>query len=136
MKQTPRQYARALSEATDGLTDAEVAKVMPRFLALLRRSRAIKLLPRILRAFESLEQAKTGKTHIILETARAHSDDKVKGMLKEKVKDFSLEHKVEPKLQGGAVVTIGDTRIDGSVQAALKRLRHDLTNSSSFVTHS
>lgn len=136
MKLTPRQYAEALFAATRGADSKAADQAVVRLHTLLRRSRALKLYPRIIAAFERLSRAQSGKPHVKVETARPHGAKQLAALLEKAIGPASLETSVKPELQGGAVLTVGDTRIDGSVAAALRRLRHQLASSSLAVTHS
>ncbi len=136
MKLSPRQYAEAYLDACDGANAEEQKRILERLLVRLRRAKAGKLLPRILAAAEELALQRSGTTRVRITTARPHSAQSIANGLKEQIGAVVVDHTVDPSLKGGAVLTVGDTRIDGSVTAALRRLRVQLSSSLSPSIHS
>jgi F0F1-type ATP synthase delta subunit len=136
MKLTPRQYAEGFLDACDGASASEQEAIVARLRARLQRAKALKLFPRIVTAAEDLALRRSGLTRVRVETARAHGADPLAERLKSSIGAVVVDHAVIPELQGGAVVTIGDTRIDGSVATSLRRLRDRLAHSPSSPSHS
>jgi F-type H+-transporting ATPase subunit delta len=97
---------------------------------LLRKGRVM-LLPDVARAFERMVEEKTGRARAAVTTATPMNDD-FHRRLQERLERLSgrkltVERLVDPAILGGVVARVGDTLYDGSLRAALARLREQLT---------
>lgn len=126
MKVSARQYAHALLAATeDGSVAPTVATAS--LLARLQRTHKLRLLPAIMKALDVLRNTATNTVPVRLTTARPVATESIQTSLHAHLKaTITLDHQIDPTLLGGAVVTIGDTRIDASVAGSLARLRRSL----------
>ena len=124
MKLTPRQYAQALLESTDGRSRNEAAQVVRRLARLVPRAKLTRLWPKIIRSYESLQRRQAGRLRVQLATARPfdqkHLSETIQRTLDQPI---DLETAVDTRLIGGAVVTIDDTRRDASLRASLEQTR-------------
>ena len=120
MKRTPTQYASALLSAAQEAKDLD--SLIIRFRALLRRDKAVKLLPRIVQAAARLNRQAKGETLVEVTTARSAAGHKLIDLLRPAFGPVELVQREDPALIGGAVIRAEDTLIDGSVRTMLKSL--------------
>ncbi len=127
MKHTARQYAATLLAATEGKDHKDIDSVLAQFLTALRKDKARRMLPAIVKAFQTLSEEHAGKRSADVTTARSHEAHTIQHAL-EKALDqkVTVQHHMNPKLLGGIVVRIGDTLIDASVRSRLAILRTKL----------
>lgn len=99
-------------------------------LRVLAKHGRMNLVFGILRTATAELESRAGSRRVRVSTATPLSDEQqasLKSTLRERFGfDPILDLQVEPALVGGAVFRVGDTVYDGSVQAALKRLRATL----------
>lgn len=127
MKHSARQYAATLFAAVEGKTEKETELIVRQFLALLRKEKARKLLPAVVKAFSALGLAAEGKQEAFVTTARQHETKPVQHALEKATnKKILVRSEIHPKLLGGVIVRIGDTRIDASIRSRLQALRTKL----------
>ncbi len=127
MKHTVRQYAATLLAATEGKTHEELDVVLAQFLAIVRKNKARRILPSILKIFQTLAEEHAGRRSADVTTARSHEATALQRALEKAVEQkVTMEHHEDPKLLGGVVVRIGDTLIDASVRSRLETLRTKL----------
>ena len=128
MRVTPRKYAQVLATC---LTDSsDQAEIIRRFLALLRRHKQFKLLPKILIAFEKEWALRSGTAKISVEypgkfkESLTHLHDILEKKLDKKI---TLMSKPNDALIGGFRLRMDDTLMDASIAGALKNFTHSLT---------
>ncbi|MBI4423498.1 MAG: ATP synthase F1 subunit delta [Elusimicrobia bacterium] len=96
------------------------------FLKLLIDKKRIGLLPVIVADFGRLLDESAGRLRAQVRAASELSPAELETLAKKlrafTGKDVVLEIKTDPELLGGAVVRMGDTVLDGSIQGQLKRL--------------
>lgn len=127
MRRSARQYAATLFAAIEGKTEKETETVVRHFLALLRKEKARKLLPAIVKTFSALMHEKAGEQEALVMTARPHDVKPVQHALEKATgQKMVIRHTTDPHLLGGVVVRIGDMRIDASIRSRLERLRTTL----------
>ena len=121
MKITPKKYAQVLAI----MLDTAERTIIANFLAVLRRRRQIKYLPRIMRAFEDewLKRRGIKKVEISYPERFADSLAGFEKNLKLNLGD-KLKIKAVPAddMIGGFRVRVGDTMMDASVSGRLKAL--------------
>lgn len=128
------QVAEALVDTCRDLPDGRLAEAIDAALHLLERrglSRAIRTFPRavadVLRKKEGIivasltTPAGAGEHHASIESA-------LRAALGKKI---SLEEKKDSSILGGAFLSHGDERFDGSIRCALQRLRLHLSTAAS-----
>lgn len=131
MKRTPRQFAHALVDLLLAAKDASQEKaVMRDFLSFLLKKRMMKLLPRIVMAFETLWRERTSQHVVHIETAKKMSDDRLRSMTTHFREALGGSVSVTPILSktlvAGLKVRVGDAVLDGSMQTRLSRLHQHL----------
>ncbi|MDP2630569.1 MAG: F0F1 ATP synthase subunit delta [Candidatus Uhrbacteria bacterium] len=126
-KESAKLVARALQLASHGKKKSEVDALVESFV-LERGSRGhMKFLTAVSKELTVLVEREKGIEHI--ECRLAHvSEKEAKGLItaisKKLKKDVEATVTEDPSLIAGAVVTFGDTRIDGSLKARLAQLEH------------
>jgi F-type H+-transporting ATPase subunit delta len=118
---------RMLSDLLDRLPASPATRATA---GLLLRKGRILLLPDVARAFERMVEARTGRARATVTTAVPLPEDfhrRVQDSL-EKLsgRKLTVERQVDPEILGGVVARVGDVLYDGSLRAALARLREKL----------
>jgi F-type H+-transporting ATPase subunit delta len=100
------------------------------FVRVLVEADRLAVLPQIATLFEGLKDAAEGVAKARIDTAFPLSDDELSGIKAALEKHFGKKIEatvaVDPELIGGARITVGDTVIDGSVQAKLQAMATQL----------
>ena len=130
MRISSRQYAEGLYGALHGATPEERGGVIDRFLALIVRSRAKRLLPAILGHLERLDERATGQKRITLTLSRKASNEAAQSILPEAKRLFgagaTLRVSTDPTLIGGGVFQTETERVDASVGGRLREFKRFL----------
>lgn len=99
-------------------------------LLLLVRKRREALLGEIVRQYDALELQARGEEPLTVTSAKELSSGELRSLVErlERVygKKFSVTQAVQPGLIGGVRITMGDRRIDGSVEGRLEELTRTL----------
>ena len=123
----PRQ---AKQEAVQKIFAGELSPMMMNFLRFLLDKQRISILSEIAQQYENFANEAQGILVADVTTARALSDsldEKFKAKLGEITgKKIKLRKHLDEKLLGGAVVRMGDKRIDGSLTSRMKALEAQL----------
>jgi F-type H+-transporting ATPase subunit delta len=136
MKLSSRQYAEALLDVTHGASESDTRAVIKRLRELLRRNRAEKLWPAIIASYTRIQRERSGHILVRMETAHDHPEAQIRAALSERLgAEVDLELSARAELIGGAVITVGDTRIDGSVRTQLDLLRRTLSTPEAQSIH-
>ncbi len=125
-----RSYATALIAAWSETSVNERPGMIRRFLELLRRQRAMKLLPRILDWVNRLDDEAAGRTRVMVTGAVDVDAHKLTKALTEKLGAVTVTTATNPSLIGGLAIRVGDTVVDGTVATRLKKLHHHLRHAS------
>ena len=123
---TAHQYADALVAAWSDTPTKERPVLIKNFVALLRRQRATKVLPRILEWVQRLEDQENGVTRVTVTSAGEMDDKKLATALSKHLGQVAIDQIVDPKLIGGIAIRFGDQQVDGSVSTRLKQFSHQL----------
>lgn len=121
-----------LARDVQGKAMAAVAKTLKlstlttNFLGVLATNRRLAKLPTIIAAFKAIAAAQRGEIAATVTSAHPLSADQL-ATLKTRLtaregRTVMLTATVDPDLLGGLVVTIGSTRIDGSIRTRLNSL--------------
>lgn len=121
-KLTSRAYATALIAAWTATPEQDHPAMIRRFLELLRRQRAMKLLPRIIDWVHTLEDTTAGRTRAMVTGAVDIDAAKITKDLTEKLGAVTVTTATDPALIGGLAIRVGDTVVDGTVATRLKKL--------------
>lgn len=120
MRYSAKQYALALHELlSDAKTPAAHAEVVKKFATALSANGDTKLVDDIGYHFEKLRQKKEGSISVHMTTPSKNAVEFPKNLDGKKVELTVTE---DPSLLAGAIVTVGDYRIDNSVRERLKKL--------------
>jgi F-type H+-transporting ATPase subunit delta len=96
------------------------------FVKILAENDRLTLLPEIVAQFETLKANSEGTLEATITSAQQLSqpqiDDLVAGLKAKFNRKVDVQVAVDPELIGGAVITIGDQVIDGSVKGRLQRM--------------
>lgn len=125
MKITARKYAQALAL----MLDSAEKTIIENFLALLRQRKQTRLLPKILKSFETEWLKRRGYTKVQVAYPKqfASSLPELEAALKAKLGDnIHMESKPAEDLIGGYQVRVDDILIDASIQGRLKALERRL----------
>lgn len=128
MKVSSSQYAKTLLALSD---TGDVRRIAASFLTLLRRNRAAKRLPAILRMAERLSDERDGMVSLSVETA-TEADASVRQVIESAVVGFFpgkrpiFRYGVVPGLVGGARISSDDEMIDATVRRRLTELEKTL----------
>ena len=96
------------------------------FVKVLAENDRLSLLPEIATQFETLKASAEGTLEAPITSAQALTqaqvDELVAGLRAKFNRNVNVQVAVDPELIGGAVITIGDQVIDGSVKGRLQRM--------------
>ncbi len=121
-----RDYATALMGAWHDAPAHDRPKVARKFLELLRRQRATKLMPRILDWIERLDDQAAGRTRVVVTGAGTIEAEALTKTLQAKLGAVAVATRTNERVIGGLAIRVGDTVVDGTVATRLQRLRHHL----------
>lgn len=127
MRSNVRRFALAYLEAAEAAGERGLPALARRFVELLARRRQRRLLPKIIAAIGPLWNERHGITPVRVTTA-APVDP---ALLAKTLPAGDLSTAVDPEILGGAIVDIGDVRVDGSVRSSLNRLHAALARKES-----
>lgn len=123
-----RDYAQLLLTTVSDVPATKRAAIVKQFLALLRRQRALKLLPRIIDHLQLLDDQRQGRTRVTITTAAPIDLERLTHRLTAVVGRVVVDVRTQPELLGGVTLRIADTELDGSVRTQLARLRTHLSH--------
>lgn len=122
--------AATRNQVVDDLLAGKATDVVRAFVGLIVGAGRGGQLTEIVNSFVSLAAASSGRSVATVRSAVALSADqqqKLVAALKQKTgTDVELQLVVDPSVVGGAVTTIGDTVIDGSLRTRLTQMREAL----------
>ena len=121
-----KQLARILVESVEGKTKQQMSEEVKDFVRFLAEQNLIDQWREIEQAIDAVWKEEYGVSSVRLVTAHELTD-KAKQALQSVVKGADLDQRVDKELIGGAVLRIDDTRIDGSVSAALQKMKISLS---------
>lgn len=122
-------YAKLYYASAASVPTAKRSSVAAAFLQLLRRHRALKLVPRILAHLQRLDDAANRTTRVVATVADRTDATQLEQQLTKAIGSVVLDLKVDPALRGGLVLRVGDVQVDGSLRSKLEQLHHHLTTS-------
>lgn len=128
MKITAQKYAQALAL----MLDSAEKTIIENFLALLRQRKQSRLLPKILKSFETEWRKQRGYTKVQVSYPKKFENDlpELEAALRAKLGDkIHLATTADDELIGGYQVRVDDTLIDASIQGRLRALEHKITHS-------
>lgn len=118
-------FARALQAAGQGKKKSEIDALVQSFVLQWGTRGKVKFLSAVLKALEQSVEQEKGTLRVLCRVASG-AEKGAKSLTtllaKQLKKDVEITVVEDPSLIAGAVVTYGDTRIDGSVKARLNQL--------------
>lgn len=127
MRITPKKYAALLYEMTKGVEKGVLTKAVRAFITLLARHRAVAMMPRIERAYQTVYNAHEEVIDVEIVSARELSAPNMKA-LKSVLKEYHVEcaTRVDEAVLGGARIKVGDYMIDDTLKARLQELKRKM----------
>ena len=126
MRKTPGTLARELYVSLMATPERSRPKVMREFFYALTLKRQSAMRPRIVDAFARLALLAEGKKMGRIVTARK-LDATERAHFYKRFPDVAFVEHVDPTLVGGAVVTVGDEVIDGTIAGTIQNLKRTLS---------
>jgi F-type H+-transporting ATPase subunit delta len=131
MKISARQYAQCLYELVVTEPDDKVKEILPKFVALLEKHRALSLAPAVILAFTEIWNNQHGEVAAELTAARElklEAKEIIINYLKDKsgAKEVILDEKLDPNILGGFVLKYSNKIIDASLRSNLESLKNSL----------
>lgn len=131
MKISPKQYARSLAEAAEGVSEKEEKILTERFLGILEKNSDLKKMPKIISEMEKINEAQSGVKKAKLATAVELSDvmkkevaQKLENVFKERI---VLSAKIVPEILGGIIIEAGNEILDASARATISKFKQALS---------
>lgn len=129
MKVTPRKYAQALAQTLESAENSK--EIIRNLLAILRRRKQFRLLPKILQAFEEEWSRRRGivKMRVTYPERFEDSLSELEKNLRDKLGKHIEMHSISSKtLIGGFRLHYEDILIDASLESRLRALSRRLNN--------
>lgn len=123
------EYAQALIKALENTTREEAGEIVKRFIALVRRAGHIRLLPKIVAAYERLQKIREKRSGAIVSIAKEQDAQIYDRAIKEAVGELRVSSetitlRTDETLIGGYRVTTRDKMIDRSFKRSLSTIYH------------
>lgn len=125
-KLLPQQYAKVLFHLTQDAPEKKLNDIIDTFVAYLKKERAIKKLPHILKHFETYAKEKNGVHEIEVTSAHPLTKETIHNIEKAIGETVETKTKVDETMVGGIVIRTKNTILDGSVKTQLARLKHNM----------
>ncbi len=131
MKISPKQYAQTLYDLTVNKSEDEIKEIIAKFVANLKKVGLLNKSKEIIAEFKNIYN----QEHKILpvRVVSAHKlTEEEKNNLREKLKDkyqvreVELTNQIDPSLQGGFKLIVGENVIDESVAEGVRLLKKAL----------
>ena len=122
-KNTTKDYATALYDATYGLKGKDLREVIYNFVKLLAREQKLKQAERIIAEFAAYAKKQEGIQDIAIASARELDGRMINEIKKTFGDKVEAAHTVEENLLGGFVVKTADKIFDASLKMQLQRLK-------------
>lgn len=124
MRYSAPQYATALHDLARETPRAKRRGMIREFLATVAKNSSLSLLPEIAREYEALADREKGLRHV---TVRAPERLPAGGVARKLHFKAAVKSERDARLLGGAVIEVGDVRVDNSLARRLGRVREALT---------
>ncbi len=122
----PAVSAERVAELVIEVAGGDLGERGANFVKVLAENDRLSLLPEISAQFETLKANAEGTLEATITSAQvltqAQIDDLVAGLKAKFNRAVNVQVAVDPELIGGAVITIGDQVMDGSVKGRLQRM--------------
>lgn len=121
-------YAQLLFDSASTVTGERRREIVQRWLQLIRRHRAMKLMPRITAHLERIGDEAAQQTRVGVTATTAEETQHLAAELTDVLGRVVIDLTVDPSLRGGLVLRVGDDEIDGSLKTRFRQLHHHLIN--------
>ena len=132
MKISAKRYAKALYDVINDVSTKERDVIITRFIALLARRNSLSSMESIITEYRehATKMAGTVNVHVTVARKLSNATEKIfsSDLSKRLKKDVIVHTHIDPALIGGAVISYGDTIIDGSVTRAIADLKESLAS--------
>jgi len=131
MKISARQYAQCLYELVSSESEDKIKKILPKFVVLLEKHRALSLAPAVIAAFTEIWNKEHGEVMAELTSARELKSE-AKEMIVDYLKNKSgateviLDEQVDQNILGGFVLKYNNKIVDASLRSSLESLKNSL----------
>ncbi len=126
MKITPKQYAVALYESTQHISEKEAGERIGNFVGVLKKNNDLSLGRKIINEYQNYCRRKKDIAKVQITASAKIGGDAINALTKKLGQTVEIEQKVDESLIGGAVIRMDDVLIDGSVKKKLERLKNIL----------
>jgi F-type H+-transporting ATPase subunit delta len=131
MKISARQYAQCLYELVSNESDDKVKEILPKFVVLLEKHRALSLAPAVIAAFTEIWNREHGEVVAELTSARelkSEAKELIVDYLKNKsgAREVILDEQVDYNILGGFVLKYNNKIIDASLRSSLAELKNQM----------
>ena len=131
MKISARQYAQCLYELVSNESEDKVKEILPKFVVLLEKHRALNLAPAVISAFTEIWNREHGEVVAELTSARelkSEAKEMIVDYLKNKsgAKEIILDENVDSNILGGFVLKYNNKIVDASLRSSLESLKNSL----------
>ncbi|MFA5062027.1 MAG: F0F1 ATP synthase subunit delta [Patescibacteria group bacterium] len=128
MKKTSnKQYAKALFEATKGMSAHNLTEIVNSFLGILQRDHRLKKIEYIIEEFVKYSKKAGGIKEIEVESARKLEPVTIEKIRKVFGAKSEITETINKDLIGGLRLKVDDVILDASIKNQLQRLKQTLT---------
>lgn len=125
-RNSPRQYAVALYEATTEAKRDDIGQIVANFAAILAKGRQLKLADKIIEEFINYAKEKDGFVRISITTAIKLDEKIIDSIKKVFGKKVETTENIDESIIGGLIVRTKDVIMDASIKTQLNKLKQSL----------
>jgi len=126
MKTLPKNYALGLYEAIKTLeSKTQIQGAIKNFILILKKERALYLIPKIISAFEKIYKKENGIIDIEVTTKNEIDFNTI---IKNLGNKLEIKKKIDSNIIGGLILKYEDNLIDGSLKKKLEILKEGFKN--------
>ncbi len=134
MRNDPRQYARALVEGFEGISEKKAKEKAERFKKIVYKHGAAKRIGEILMKFTELWRERKGPIASVVSATPLSSKTKTRMGKILKSKKYVMKEEVNPSVIGGVAMFLGNEYlIDGTFKGKLRRLQRMIDLRESYL---
>ena len=133
MKVSPRQYAQALYDLTEGKSESEIDSIIKKFLKNVKNNGQMRFSREIITQFEKIYNAANNIIAATVTTAFPLQNAQKDIMEKYIADEYDASNVVatyceDKNIKGGVIIRVGDEVLDASVDGKLKLINNALHN--------
>jgi F-type H+-transporting ATPase subunit delta len=128
MKITPKKYAQALYELTEGKNEKEIKDILENFAGFLVDNRDISKADKVIEQFGKIWNKKNRTVEAKAVTS-TETDEQTLAVIENYIKNISnarkveLKHEIDKGILGGVVIRYEDKLIDAGLKTQVKNLK-------------